>query len=137
MPRSSRDLEVIYTCQHTHILVYFSPVAHNLPCELQLLLSRPPLLLFLSPDGSSLTHGCFSKDEFLAKGHHSFSFSAVHEAACIAQGLRHAEPSVILSVLGRDIPQAASACLPRQHALAPKRERMALVLWRKRSCSSA
>lgn len=34
-----------------------------------------------------VTHGFFNKDEFLAKGHHSFSFSAVHEAACIAQGL--------------------------------------------------
>lgn len=32
-----------------------------------------------------VTHGCFNKDEFLAKGRHSFSFSAVHEAACIAR----------------------------------------------------
>lgn len=53
MPQSSRDLEVTYTCQHTHILVYFSPARDNLPCELQLLLSRPLLLLFLSPAGSS------------------------------------------------------------------------------------
>jgi len=33
-----------------------------------------------------VTHGCFNKDEFLAKGCQSFSFSAVHEAACVAQG---------------------------------------------------
>ena len=33
-----------------------------------------------------VTHGCFNKDEFLAKGCHSFSFSAMHEAACIALG---------------------------------------------------
>lgn len=55
----------------------------------------------------------------------------------LLRGLRHGEPSVILSVLGRDIPRAAGARLSQQCALAPKRERMVLVLWRKRSFSSA
>lgn len=77
------------------------------------------------------------KMNFLQKGYHSLFFSAVQEAACIAQGLRHAEPSVILSVLGRDTLQAAGARLPQQRALSPKWERMVLVLWRKMSCSSA
>lgn len=55
-------------------------------------------------------------------------------------GLRHGEPSVILSVLGRDIPHGGSWHSPvpeARCALAPKRERMALVLGRKRSYASA
>lgn len=43
-------------------------------------------------------------------------FSAVHEAACIAWGFSSWGHSVILSVLGRDIPQAAGAHLSQQCA---------------------
>lgn len=77
------------------------------------------------------------KMNFLQKAIIPSLFLPYMRLPALLRGLRHGEPSVILSVLGRDILRAAGACLSQQHALAPKRDRMALVLWRKRRRSSA
>lgn len=81
-----------------------------------------------------VTHGCFNKDEFLAKGHHSFSFSAMHEAACIAWRFVSWKACSNPSCAGKRY-SLGSWWSPSPAA--PKREKMVLILWRKRSHSSA
>ena len=150
--RSSRGLVVMCTYQHNHFLAVGKDSLTCICVFLNILLSgdrQSPLwapaaivqaTAIVIPQASwQLVWLMVAsiKMNFLQKAVSPSPFLPCMRLPALLRGLRHGEPSVILSVLGRAIPQAAGACLCLQPALAPRRERMVLVLWRKRSRSPA